>query len=84
MVGERGMTRRRLANFRIQATAGGLRSAFRDGEASPAAPDPERSPYRGLTAGKDTSTMSKRVIGIGRSRGYVTIARLRMITAVIC
>jgi len=30
------------ANFRMQATAGGLRSAFIKGEASPAAPDPER------------------------------------------
>ena len=41
--GEREVTRGRLANFRIQAPAGGLRSALGDGAASPAAPDPERS-----------------------------------------
>ena len=41
-VGERGMPRRRFANFRIQATAGGMRCSFSEGAASPAAPDPER------------------------------------------
>ncbi len=40
--GERGVTRGRFANFRIQATAGGLRCGLIEGEASPAAPDPER------------------------------------------
>lgn len=30
------------SNFRIQATAGGPGSAFIQGEAAPAAPDPER------------------------------------------
>jgi hypothetical protein len=35
---------RSSANFRMQATAGGLRAALIQGEASPAAPDPERYP----------------------------------------
>jgi len=39
---ERAVTRGRPANFRIQAKAGGLCSALVEGEASPAAPDPER------------------------------------------
>ncbi len=43
---ECGLARGRPANFRIQATAASLGLAFIEGAASPAAPDPERSPHR--------------------------------------